>query len=63
MNYSRHSNIFDMGILKSAHITIVGASQIGSHLALYASGLGIGSMSLVDETVVNEISKDGGQED
>ena len=58
LRYSRHVLLDDLGVegqqrLLSAHALIVGAGGLGSPVALYLAGAGVGRVTLVDDDTVD----------
>ena len=58
LRYSRHVLLDDIGIegqrrLLAAHALVVGAGGLGSPVALYLATAGVGTITIVDDDVVN----------
>lgn len=58
LRYSRHILLDEIGVegqekLLAAHILVIGAGGLGSPVALYLAASGIGTLSIVDDDVVD----------
>jgi molybdopterin/thiamine biosynthesis adenylyltransferase len=58
LRYSRHILLDDLGIdgqrrLQAAHALVIGAGGLGSPVALYLGSAGVGTITLVDDDVVD----------
>ena len=58
LRYSRHILLDDIGIegqerLRAAQVLVIGAGGLGSPVALYLGGAGIGRLTIVDDDVVD----------
>jgi molybdopterin/thiamine biosynthesis adenylyltransferase len=58
LRYSRHILLEDIGIegqqrLRDAHVVVIGAGGLGSPAAIYLAASGVGTVTLVDDDVVD----------